>query len=160
MAGIAKLLELVVADLCVAYPKLVTDMGEKAIARQTSPPRIVWVIPGAAHGPAAKIGRPRSLLTRHLSVVAHVWGDGLAQLEELVEDTIVAVHKHAHGSVLFGGEDWFTDADVHRGMAALLRMTFDGPVIERRFRKANRDADQRVTRVPITGVEVEIEEGP
>lgn len=155
MAGIANLIAAIEADLLVAYPQLQRGFGTRELDRQSSPPRIVWVVLSAGHTPPAKIGRPRSLLTRQVEVVVHVWGASLGQLETLVEDVIAATHKHAHGSVLFGGEQWITDDDVHRGMAALLRITLDGPVLERRFKTSDRDADTKLTTAKITTIDAD-----
>jgi hypothetical protein len=155
MAGLAALLQDAEELLRVAYPKLQTSFHENTLDRQSSPPRIVWIIPGAQHSPAQKVGRPRSLLTRDVSVVAHVWGTDLAELEALVEDTIGAIHRLTYGSVVFGGEEWPPVDDAHRGISAFLRFTVSGPVLERRFKVANRAADQNVTRATVTTLDAD-----
>lgn len=158
MAGIAQFFDDVEKLLLVGYPKLQRGFGVKDLDRQSSPPRIVWVILSAGHAPAEKIGRPRSILTRRLELVVHLWGSDLAELEALVEDTITAIHRLAHGSAVFGGEDWLTDDVANRGLAAHLRLRLDGPVLERRFKVAARDVDTRVTRAIVTALDADTSE--
>lgn len=148
MAGISALLASVEELLRVGYPTLQLYFGTKGLDRQSSPPRVVWIIPSASHVASERAGRKqaRTILTRQLEVIVHVWAGSTDQLEVLIEDIIAAFYRRAHTAVTFAGEEWLPDDDTHRGTAALLRLTVSSPVQERRFKTEDRADDQRVTR--------------
>lgn len=151
MAGIAKVLSEVQDLLLVVHPRLIFSIGNREIDRHGSPPRIVWVVLGAGHGAAEKIaGRNRSILTRNVDVIAHVWASDIDELELLVDDTISAVHRVAHGSLAFGGEEWPDTDDASSGLVALLKFSISAPVVERKFVRPVRDEDDRSTLVTPT----------
>lgn len=156
MAGIKALLALVETQLRVGYPALTTAFDAREIDRHGEPPRIVWVVTGAAHAAPAKIaGRQKSLLTRRVQVVAHVWAGEVGALEELVDDAIVALHRVAHGCLDFDGEDWLATDDQDRGNVALLRFRVEVPVLERRFALTNRTDDQARTMARPTAIDAD-----
>lgn len=135
MAGIANVLLDVQNLLLTAHPTLLfsINVGSGEIVWGEAPPGIVWVILGASHNPAEKVaGRNRSVLTRNVNVVGHVWGADLDHLELLVDDTIASLHRVAHANLAFGGEEWpeMGEADGHR---ALVKFSIAMPVIERKF---------------------------
>lgn len=146
MAGIRTLLSEVEALLRIAYPTLSVGFGASEVDWHGTPPRIVWIVTGAVHAaPEKPRTRMRSLLTRRVELVAHVWAADIDQLEALVDDTLVALYRTAHGSIDFAGEDWGEAEDAHHGKAAAVRFSVSAPVIERRFTKADRALDQAVT---------------
>ena len=139
MAGIQTLLTEIETELRAIHPQLEASTGANHIGRHGTPPRIVWVVTTVAHAAAEKpkLAQGRSVLTRQIEVNAHVWGADLGSLEQLIDDTIVAIHHAAHGSVDFAGEDWIAAEEAHQGQAALLRFHLAMPVVE--ARRTNRN---------------------
>lgn len=150
--AIGALLDEIEKHLLVGYPKLQLARGVKAIEQHGSPPRVTWVITGGAHSPAEKVGKPKSLLTRDLNLIAHVWAADVDALDELVNDTLVALHRVCHGSYRPLGEDWIPDDVSHQGAVALVRVVVSGAVLERRFKVEPRVPDQQITHATITAI--------
>lgn len=156
MAGITQLLASAEQLLSTVHPELQFSVGERELDRHSTPPRIVWIVNGASHSAAEKIkGSNRSVLTRGVDIIAHVWATNLETLEELVDDTIAALYRVAHGSIQFGGEEWPATDDAHYGLVAVIRFTVSAPVVERKFVHVPRANDDRLVRVRPEKVETQ-----
>lgn len=156
MAGITQLLASAEQLLSTVHPELQFAVGERELDRHSTPPRIVWIVNGASHSAAEKIkGSNRSVLTRGVDVIAHVWATNLETLEELVDDTIAALYRVAHGSIQFGGEEWPATDDAHYGLVALIRFAVSAPVVERKFVHMPRANDDRLVKVTPEKVETQ-----
>lgn len=166
MAGLVGFLEEIETLLTVAHPDIqFGGLGVSEVDEGGAWPRVVWLVPTVAHAAAEKskpAGRSTAvqILTRGVNVEAHLWCEDLEQLEQLIDDTIAAVHDVSHGSVLFGGEEWPEDDAVEDGLRAIVRFRIDARVRRRRWQQLGADDDSRFTTTQPTDADVDTTNTP
>jgi len=108
-------------------------IGEKFIAQNDTPPRLVWIPTADSFGPPVKVGaNPKSYATRVAGVDCAVWGEDLAKTEEMVNDLIVALHQQclSRGNYELRGAEWSTAGELtNNGIVYLLRLAIDIPIV-------------------------------
>lgn len=110
--------------------------GKLELEKNTSPPRVQWVVSageaGPAHGPG---GNPRPIATRNLIARAYVWHDNYDNAEALLHNLILSCHNvggNTGAGIRFDAEDWPTQ-DKHaeysvRGQMVIARFRVALPV--------------------------------
>jgi len=110
-------------------------IGEKYIAQNDTPPRLVWIPTTASFGPPVQVGaNPKSYATRVAGVDCAVWGEDLAKTEEMVNDLIVAIHQQcrSRGNYELRGAEWVTAGEfLNNGIVYLLRLAIEIPIVGR-----------------------------
>lgn len=132
------LIEVVQPRIVGELPSCTFGDGVKDIARNGRPPRVVWVPLSGKHGPAEKRSgsRPRDLLTRKVTYVAHCWGldRGDYSTSSVVDAVLRQLYLATFGSVEFLGEEWPTEERQENGSVCLVTFALSIPVLEARKR--------------------------
>jgi hypothetical protein len=110
-------------------------VGEKYIAQNDTPPRLVWIPTTDSFGPPVQVGaNPKSYATRVAGVDCAVWGEDLAKTEEMANDLIVAIHQQckSRGNYEVRGAEWVTAGELtNNGIVYLLHLAIDIPIVGR-----------------------------
>jgi len=108
-------------------------IGEKYIAQNDTPPRLVWIPTTDSFGPPVQVGaNPKSYATRAAGVDCAVWGEDLAKTEEMANDLIVAIHQQckSRGNYDVRGAEWVTAGELtNNGIVYLLHLAIDIPIV-------------------------------
>ena len=108
-------------------------IGEKYVAQNDTPPRLVWIPSTDSFGPPVQVGaNPKSYATRVAGVDCAVWGEDLGRTEEMVNDLIVALHREcmSRGNYELRGAEWITAGELtNNGIVYLLRLAIFIPIV-------------------------------
>ena len=108
-------------------------IGEKYIAQNDRPPRLVWIPTTDSFGPPVQVGaNPKSYATRVAGVDCAVWGEDLAKTEDMANDLIVAIHQQckSRGNYEVRGAEWVTAGELtNNGIVYLLHLAIDIPIV-------------------------------
>lgn len=114
---------------------LTYGVGRRELTLNASPPRVVWVRTGAQPGPPVKSRFPtgtRSIMTRAMDLVLHVWGADENATDLLVAAVLAACHRRWFGAWSYKGEAWEdAPAQTDAGEMAVVRITVDTAVLDR-----------------------------
>ena len=132
--ALAKIIETVVAAFNDGRtPPVQSFIGEKYIAQNDTPPRLVWIPTTDTFGPPVKVGaNPKAYATRVAGVDCAVWGEDLGKTEQMVNDLIVALHREclSRGNYELRGAEWITAGELtNNGIVYLLRLAIDIPIV-------------------------------
>lgn len=135
-----QVLEPIEAKIRERFPGVTFKLGEKHIAKNASPPRIVWVRDVDGFGPAVSVGRnPRAVLSRSATVVAHVWAKASPALEldtddaatEYLVDVLAwAMRAVAAVEAMPQRAAWLDSGAETGSLACLVEFTLSHPVVE------------------------------
>jgi hypothetical protein len=110
-------------------------IGEKYIAQNDTPPRLVWIPTSDTFNPPVFVGaNPKCYATRVAGVDCAVWGGKVAEAEEMANDLIVAIHEQcrSRGNYELRGAEWITAGEfMNNGVVYLLHLAFEIPVVGR-----------------------------
>lgn len=107
-------------------------IGRRYLAHLDAPPRMVWAPTRATPQPPMKIsGAARSIATRRLTFVVHVWCETPDALSDAIDALLAACHRRWHGRWSYAGEDWTDEAaQTDLGEYAAVVITVDLAVLD------------------------------
>lgn len=107
-------------------------IGRRELVAQAAPPRMVWVPTRATPQPAMKVsGATRSIATRRMAFVVHVWQTTPDTLSDSIDALLAACHRRWHGRWSYAGEDWSDEgAMTDLGEHAAVVITVDLAVLD------------------------------
>jgi hypothetical protein len=132
--AVAKIIDTVVGTFNAGRPRPVPSfIGEKYIAQNDTPPRLVWIPTADSFGPPVKVGaNPKSYATRTAGLDCAIWGPDLATTEAMANDLIVALHQQclSRGNYELRGAEWITAGELtNNGIVYLLHLAIDIPIV-------------------------------
>lgn len=81
-------------------------------------------------------GVPRALFTRVESVIAHIWGDSMDEVEELEELLANAIIRVCTWTIRPGAGTWVANGDNQRGVKVRQEISFLIPIMRRELKAA------------------------
>lgn len=107
-------------------------IGRRELVVQAAPPRMVWVPSRGSPQPPVKVSGPaRSIYTRRLTLVVHVWCETPDALSDAIDALLAACHRRWHGRWSYAGEDWTDEAaQTDLGEHAAVTITLDLAVLD------------------------------
>lgn len=121
----------------VEVPDIQWGFGVLDLAKQQSPPRIVWINPSDDYvAPDPNVTNPRSVITRRASVYVHCWGADREMTEALAEQVIVALIERCGAALRITPGTWVTQQPQQagnnvKGEVYELPVTIDMPVFKK-----------------------------
>lgn len=118
-----------------AIAGLTWELGRRAVSKNASPPRVVWMPRGASPKGPVKSAFPsqaRSVATRSMELLARCWGADVDATDAIVQALIAAAHRRWPGRSDYLGEEWdIADAQIELGELVVVRFTVDLAVLDR-----------------------------
>jgi hypothetical protein len=112
-------------------------LGERHLASNSSPPRIVHVPGVESYSPPEPVRASngevlKSVIARGPTLDVHFWGKDLGTTEGMLHDYLVIVHDLFNTSLTIGQGQWVAfekPSYLTKGEAYILPVTFRGPVV-------------------------------
>lgn len=127
----------VVSGRLPAIPDLKIVTGWRELARQSKPPRLVWVPGQDTFGPATQYSNPRPVMTRFAGVEAHCWGVDEQEAEELAHQVLLALYLTLESNLTLqiNSGTWLTQdlknaGDIKLGEVYVISFVVGIPVVE------------------------------